>query len=200
MQLKVSASLLNSWKYLWECPESFQEKVYEGFVNSLKRIKTPPTEAMQRGIDFEKLCDNGDVPIISGIIKGGQFQYYAEKIYKIDNQEFKLVGYLDCLKEGEIFDIKRNTRYEYGKYRTSYQHWCYFALVPEAFKFTYLIGSGYSKNPYDESVEIHQESYENNGTADYKVISAVKQFVAWLKTMDLYDLYVKNFEIKENEK
>jgi len=184
---------------MWQCADSYQQQAYENFVDYLHRVRKPPTPAMQRGIDFEALACAGKVPGISELILGGQFQYYGQKDYVINGEEFRLVGYLDCLKAGVISDIKRNTKYEYGKYKDSYQHWCYFALVPEAYKFQYLVGAGYSSAPYDEKVSIHtNEEYTNDGSADERIITAVKQFITWLKSHELYDIYVKNFTVKED--
>lgn len=197
--LKITASLLNSWNYIWESEEEWQEKSYQDFLNTLHRVKTETTPAMQRGIEFEAMCVAGEVPPISNIIRGGQFQVYAEKVYEIDGQQFKLLGYIDVIKAGKIYDIKRNTKYEYGKYESSYQHWCYLALIENAYEFTYLIGAGYSNQPYDDKVEIHEETYFNDGQADLRVIKAIQQFVSWLKAQGLYDVYVNNFTI-ENKK
>ena len=197
--LKISATLLNSWGYMWQCDENYQEQAYSNFLDYINRVKTPPTDAMQRGIDFEALACTGNVPIISNIIKGGQFQYYGEKTLIVDEQKYKLVGYLDCLKAGVIYDIKRNTRYEFGKYAESYQHHCYFVLVPEAYKFVYLVGAGYTSAPYDEKVEIHtNEEYLNDGKSLELITTTIRDFVAWLKAQGLYEIYEKNFMIKED--
>lgn len=196
--LKITASLLNSWNYLWQVDEEYQENAMQDLVNYLHRIKTPTNEAMQRGIDFEALAIMGQVPIISDLIKDGQFQVYAEKTYMIDGLEFKLLGYLDVLKAGVIYDIKRNTKYEFPKYEESYQHWCYFALVPEAYEFRYLVGAGYTPEAYNDTVTIHtSEVYHNDGQADFRIITAIRQFISWLKVQGLYDVYVKNYTLEE---
>lgn len=198
--LKITASLLGSWNYMFQVDDMYQEQAYESFLDTINGIRTPPNEFMQNGIDFENLAINGQIPIISETIKGGQFQVYAEKIYEIDGMTFKLLGYLDVLKAGIIYDIKRVVKYEYPKYSESYQHWCYMALVPESYKFRYLIGAGYSKAPYDDKVEIiTHEEYLNDGTADDRVIEAIRQFISWLKQRDLFETYVKNYTIKEKK-
>jgi len=155
---------------------------------------------MQRGIDFEKLAVAGKVPIISDLIKGGYYQYYAERNLKVDGEIYKLVGYLDCLKAGVIYDIKRNTKYEFGKYLNSYQHHCYFVLVPEAYKFVYLVGAGYTAEPFNEKVSIHtNEEYYNDGKSVEYIKHTISLFVHWLKAQGLYEIYEKNFTIKEDK-
>lgn len=193
----ISASLLNSWAYIWQASEEYQEEALASLKNYLYRIKTPPSWQMTRGIDFEDLAIAGQVPTFSPIIAGGQYQVYAEKVYKIAGLNVKLRGYVDVVKAGQIYDLKRTTRYEFPKYIDSYQHWCYFALIPEAYKFTYLVGSGYSKAPYDNTVNFHYEEYYNDGQADARVIQAINQFITWLKMMNLYEVYINNFQYEK---
>lgn len=197
MYLRISASLLNSWAYLWEADEKWKDKVFEEFKQRLHGVRLPKTEAMQRGIDFEELAINGGVPIISQEIQGGVYQVYAQRYINVDGVDYKLLGYLDVLKSGVIMDTKRNNQYEYGKYQTSYQHPMYFVLIPEAYEFRYLVGAGFSKAPYDPSVTIHREIYKNDGKSLETIIEAIRQFVSWLKANDLYEVYVENYKVEE---
>lgn len=194
---KITASLFGSWNWLLNSTDEWREKNYNDFVNTLHGIRAERTPAMQRGIDFEALAMDGGVPEISQKIKGGAFQVYAEKIIVVDGIKYKLLGFMDALKAGVISDTKRNNRYEYGNYMDSMQHWCYFVLAPKAYRFDYLIGSGYSKAPYDATVTLHEESYYNDGLAEERVKEATRQLVSWLKAQNLYEVYKKNYEIKE---
>lgn len=195
--LKVSASLLNSWAYIWQTDEDYQEKTLNEFIAQIKGQKLETTPAMQRGIDFENLAVAGHVPEISPIIAGGQYQVFGEKVLNVDGLDVAVRGYLDCLKAGVIYDIKRTTKYEYPKYAESYQHHVYFMLVPESNRFTYLIGSGYGEEPYSDKVEFHYETYYNSGKSQQIIEKAIRQFWAWLKNRNLWEDYVANYTIIE---
>ena len=55
--LLVTSSILDSFSWLSNCPPSWKEKALEEFGNSLKRIYTPLSPAVKRGMDFEdRIC------------------------------------------------------------------------------------------------------------------------------------------------
>ena len=54
--LLITQSLLSSWGYMFNCWEDGQEQAKEDFMRSLNREPIPANEAMQAGIDFERLC------------------------------------------------------------------------------------------------------------------------------------------------
>jgi len=189
--LKITASLLNSWGYIFKANEEYADKAYEDFVKTLNRIKIEPTFYMKRGIFFEKKCVEGKVPEISNVIEGGAFQAYFEKDLEVDDYDIRILGYLDVLKEGIIYDIKRVSKYERPKYLDSFQHHVYMELVPEAKEFNYLVASG-SK---DENVDIFTETYRRDEAQDVRII--IKQFFNWLQENNLFDLYLQNFNISD---
>ena len=65
MSYTITPTLLNSWQYLWtdfekyatseKTAEDYEKAAYEDFLTTLRREPVPTTEAMQKGIDFEKL-------------------------------------------------------------------------------------------------------------------------------------------------
>ena len=192
--LSVSASLLNGWAYIWEAyNEEYALKAKEEFIDRIKGKPFEPTEAMQRGIDFEELAVAGQIPEISPIIAGGQHQVWATRIIEVDGIKVQLRGFLDTLKAGVIYDIKRTGQYEYPKYRTSYQHHIYFLLVPAAKRFEYLVGSGTTKEAYNKYVYFHREVYYNDGTSEQIIKNAIRGFWEWLKLHGVWEDYVKNF-------
>lgn len=191
---KITASLLNSWNYIFECDEDNSDSALDSFIDTLKRVKKPPNIYMQRGIDFEKDCYAGRVPFISDIIAGGEFQYYGELDLEVDDLDIRILGYLDVLKAGTIYDIKRVTKYELQKYFNSYQHHIYFALVPEAFNFEYLVASGYN----DNYIDIFTEEYKREDAKDVKDI--IHTFFEWLKENELFETYKNNWEIPREKK
>ena len=190
---KVTASLLNSWGYLWTCNPDYAVEARDSFVKTLQRIRSAPNIYMLRGIEFEKQCVAGKVPFISEVIEGGAFQVYGEKYLEVLDYDVKLLGYLDVLKEGTIYDVKRVSKYDLQKYFDSYQHSAYFALVPEAFEFIYLIGAGNN----DRYLDVFTEKYTREETE--KIEDVIKRFYKWLEENELLNLYKKHWEI-EREK
>ena len=188
---KITASLLNSWAYIYECKPEYSEDAYDSFIKTLNRIKTPPNIYMQRGIDFEEKVYNGEVQTLSQICEGGAFQVYIEKEYNINDIPIKVLGYIDALKQGVVYDIKRVTSYDVGKYFWSRQHHVYMNLVPEADEFIYLIAAGYN----DNNIDIHTEKYEKDDIIDLREI--IKEFFLWLENNNLMETYLKNWLIEK---
>lgn len=189
--LKVTATLLNSWAYLFNAPEAYSDKAYQDFLSYLNREKIEQTFYMLRGIKFEKKCIEGYVAGITPLIEGGVYQAYFEKDLEVDDYDVRILGYLDVLKEGIVYDIKRVSKYERPKYYNSYQHHVYMELVPEASEFNYLIAAGNK----DENVDIYTETYRRDEAQDIREV--IKQFYQWLQENDLFDLYLKNFNISD---
>jgi hypothetical protein len=190
---KVTATLLNSWNYIYEVDDDKTKEAFDSFVKTLQRIKEPPNFFMQRGLDFEKDCYNGLVPDISKIIRDGAFQVYVEKQIKVDDLDVKLVGVLDCLKEGVIYDIKRVNQYDLQKYYQSNQHQMYFELVGDADKFVYLIAAG-TNNEY---VSFYQEEYTRADKVD--ITKVISNFFKFLRDNKLWETYTKNWETPTGE-
>ena len=189
----ITHSLLSAWLYsMRDDPfEDAARNPMEDFLRVLHREETPATDAMQAGIDFENLVTavlNGTadakVPWYTAAEKiaqqcaGGILQYKARKQIEVDGLNLLLYGRLDCLKAGEIMDIKFSTKYSSGKYFASTQHPVYLELVPEARQFTYLISNGSS---------VWTETYRREETLSiYPVIS---DFLVWLQTVGLLQTY-----------
>lgn len=189
---KVTATLLNSWNYIYQVEDDKYQDAYDSFLKTLQRIKEPPNFFMLRGLEFEKDCYNGLVPDISRVIRDGAYQVYVEKQISLDPYNVTLVGVLDVLKEGVIYDIKRVNQYDLQKYYTSYQHHIYFELVGEAQKFVYLIAAGTSDNL--DYLTFYQEEYTKQEKID--VVKAISQFYQFLRDNNLWEIYTKNWEIK----
>jgi len=185
---KITATLLNSWNYIYQAKPEYQQDALDSFVKTLKRIKEPPNFFMQRGLDFEKDCYNGQVPIISDIVRDAAHQVYAEKELIVDGYKIKLLGYLDALKEGIIYDIKRVNDYDLQKYFGSYQHHIYFELIPEATNFVYLVAAGQNNN-----VNIFFEEYSRDEMIDIKEV--IHSFFQFLEKNDLMQTYIENWQI-----
>lgn len=197
--LLITPSLLNSWGYIYYCGEYVfesendnicledkitlkQEQAYQDFLKVLNREKTETTPAMQRGIDFENDCYTNKNNVCYDIVHNGAFQLVGKKEVNIDNLDFLMYGRLDVLKGGVIYDIKRVSKYNVKKYSHSYQHRFYLDLFDSAYKFTYLIYDG---------VKLHMEDYYREQCEDTKEV--IKQFIKFLKSKDLFNLYVNKW-------
>ena len=197
----ITPSLLNSWLYIYEAPKNVVEsendeicledkrelaskKAYEDFINTLNRIPSEPNKYMQAGIDFEEECYKGNT-CISPIIENGAFQISGTKDVIVNRIKFVMYGRLDVLKGGIIYDIKRIWKYSPQKYLWSSQHGFYLDLFPNANKFEYLAFDGN---------KLHIETYYR-----YECVPTeehIKNFIEFLKTNDLLDVYFAKWESK----
>lgn len=114
------------------------------------------------------------------IVGGSVLQYRVSKTIEVGGLTLLLYGRLDCLKSGEIYDIKFSRGYDRGKYIGSTQHPTYLELVPEAAGFTYVISNG---------TDVWTERYRRDETPS--IIPTIENFVEWLQTMNLLDTYKK---------
>lgn len=147
---------------------------------------------------YDQDCINGLVPAdiqehkwyeaankVAQIIKGGQLQFTAKRIVGDRGWDWLLYGRLDALKSGIIYDIKFSKSYERGKYIGSTQHPMYFFLIPEAYKFTYIISNG---------TEVWTENYRREESVSIR--STVDSFVDWLVATDNLTLYQEKWEAR----
>lgn len=83
MKHRITKTLLDSWHYMFDCAEGYEEEAREEFITTLKREPTPPNEAQQAGLEFEKLVyeiaegqfrpewqDSGTVNSVTGEVMG----------------------------------------------------------------------------------------------------------------------------------
>ena len=191
----ITASLLNSWNYLFKVSEKYYDDAFENFVRSLKRERIEANEYMIAGIQFEDDCIAGKINGISEIIKDGQYQVVVKEWVKIDNIDYLLYGRIDVLYKGVVYDIKRKWKYEVGSFLDSFQHHLYMQCVPEAKKFEYLIGvknSARKEEITNDSFEIYYETYLREECRE--INNDIREFVSWLKEKDLYEIYEKNWK------
>ena len=191
----MTHSLLSSWLYtMRENPyedASNEKDPLEDFIRVLRREPTETTEAMQKGIDFEDLVTDivkgcGDesnrwyaaASRVADIVRGGVLQFKARKDIKVHGLDIILYGRLDCLKAGEILDIKFSGSYDRGKYFDSTPHPTYFEIVPEAKSFTYLVSSG---------SDVWTERYYREESPS--IIPTISDFLEWLDALGLTPLY-----------
>lgn len=189
--LRITQSLLSAWDYVYK-----KEDGYEDFLATLNREKKPPTKAMLNGRRFEGLVnsalDGNPIPEdiewyqpvmqLSKYLAGSQQQVEIRRVVEIDGVQFQLHGILDFLRSGIIFDTKFSTTYKVGKYLDSPQHPMYFALVPEAYEFQYLISDG---------TYVYREVYRPEDTEPIE--KEIRLFMRYLEQRNLIDIFVKKW-------
>lgn len=189
--LRITQSLLSAWDYVYK-----KEDGYEDFLSTLNREKKPPTQAMLDGRRFEGLVNSAldgnpipedndwYVPVmqLSKYLAGSQQQVEIRRVVEIDGVQFQLHGILDFLRSGIIYDTKFSKTYKVGKYLDSPQHPMYFALVPEAYEFQYLISDG---------SYLYREIYRPEDTEPIE--KEIRLFMRYLEQRNLIDIFVKKW-------
>ena len=198
----ITHSLLSSWLHaMKENPNedaTSERNPAEEFMQALRREPIPTNEAMQNGIDFENLVTRvaygmspeGDswgeaAAAIADRVRGGIFQYKAFKEIQVGGMTLLLNGRLDVLKAGEIFDIKFSKSYDSGKFFGSTQHPMYFELIPEAYRFTYLVSNGST---------VWTETYRRDETPS--IIPTIDNFLDYLSDTGLLPLYREKWAVQ----
>lgn len=194
-KLLITQSLLAAWEYQYHAFD--EESAHKDFIRVLKREKSKPSQAILDGIQFENMvteCCAGTMPpekhkwkdgIVQAadILRGCQFQVKAYRTETVNGVPFLLYGRLDGLKAGIIYDLKFSRGYEVGKYLDSPQHPMYFACVPEAYRFKYVVYTG---------KDVCTETYEREDTKDIK--ETIRDFMGYLEVSGLEELYCKHWE------
>lgn len=55
MAYRITQTLIGAWNYMHVCREDARDEAYNDFLDTLNRVRKPPTPEMQNGIDFENL-------------------------------------------------------------------------------------------------------------------------------------------------
>lgn len=196
-KLLITQSLLGAWLYQYQAFD--QESAHKDFLRVLRREKSKPTQAILDGIQFENMvtacCEGASPPEghkwgeavrdIADRVQGAQFQVVAQRTAVVEDIPFLLYGRLDALKAGVIYDIKFSRGYQVGKYLDSPQHPMYFALVPEARRFEYLVFTG---------SDVCVEKYDREDAPDIR--SAIRDFMKYLEASKLDKLYCQKWEAR----
>ena len=205
----ITPSLINSFQYYINDKFKSPADSRADFLKTLSKEKFEPTEAMQKGIDFENKifeldkmlkADWNDIAInfifsqeteeyrdclknIATIVKDGLWQQTCKKDLQIGNQEFLLYGRMDVVKRDTVYDIKYTSNYELGKFLGSAQHLIYLYCTGLP-KFKYLISNG---------KDFWIEDYFNNVNIENAIKNKINNFLSYLEN----DSEAKNlFETK----
>ena len=168
-----------------------EEMRMKGYTYQQETARKVGLEAMQNGIKFEDMvtdiingrADPNDpwyaaAEKVARRCAGGVLQYKAKKIVEVGGMSLLLYGRLDCLKAGEIIDVKFTKSYDTGKFFSSTQHPTYFELIPEARQFTYIASNGRDVWP--------ETYFREDAPSIFPVIS---DFFDWLRAVDLMQVY-----------
>ena len=193
-RLWLTQSILGDWLYCAGADDR------EELIRRIMRLKREQTTAMRRGLDFEARVTawaSGNPPDpnltpaelsavrkFGNLCRGGAAQAPITGVIRAGGLEFQAYGICDFVKAGRIFDIKRVSRYEYGKYQFSPQHPMYLALLPEATRFDYLVFDGQ---------RWYIETYRRG---DFPPVEeTVSEFVRYLRDTGTLDTYIKNWSM-----
>lgn len=123
-------------------------------------------------------------------IHGGQFQAKATKELEVDGEKFSLFGYIDVAFPDILYDIKTTTKFRQSKYTESAQHLVYIACTGIK-RFGYLVVD-YNGTAYPVATHFVDASCEPN-VAEIELRARIREFVAYLKTHDLWQTYTQLF-------
>ena len=185
----ITPSLLNSWKYVISLENEYGN--LEDFKKVLSREPFESNEAIELGFKFEDFMIKNYEPT-----KNGCYQVKLSKNITTNTGEYVLYGRLDCLKAGTIFDYKYTGSYDVGKFYGSYQTLIYFELCEEANEFEYLICNNYKEGKMLKELNLYKESYSRDSVKDIDIKQDIDNFMSWIKTNELYDLYCEKWESK----
>ncbi|MGN0787088.1 MAG: hypothetical protein ACI4OB_06820 [Christensenellales bacterium] len=199
----ITKSLISSLDYVFDCDEDYKEKAYADFLSTLRREKTPPNEKMLNGINFENAVYSivqgqasvspypkweSGIQAVATALKGASIQVKAQKDLCCCGMDFLVYGILDALHAGVIQDVKFSNKSLAqaglpGKYFTAAQHPCYFYLIPEAYRFDYIVSDGKEK---------FVESYTRKETRPFE--NVVTEFIHNLEAFELLDEYKSHWQ------
>jgi hypothetical protein len=196
-RLLLTQSILSDFEWVFRKDDGCAD-----FLRTLRREQKPQTSAMLDGIEFEnavmtiahdQAVDGSHVDSwiacadeVARECYWGQFQVRLSRELIVDDVTFLCYGVLDCLRAGEIIDIKFSKTYSAGKYIDSPQHPMYFYLCPEARQFVYLVSDG---------EYVYREMYTPDITEPIELL--VRQFMRWMKQRGLWDEYTALWAAKE---
>ncbi len=176
---------------------SEDEGALQEFLDKVNRVRTPPTDAMLRGIAFERLVDDlaisgdrldedtevqvhdvdcpGFIPnAFANRLRGAVRQVDVETVVETEHGPVRLYGKMDEILADHGYDIKTTSKYEFPKYLHHFQHPLYLeALKPSGInRFTYLV---------TDFRDIYEESYNWTQAGRDSLIGEVAHLVEFLE-------------------
>ena len=191
MRIRLTKTLLDAWLWVFK-----KDTGWEDFLRTLNREKTPPTEAMLNGQQFENIvnsfldgeCLDPDHKWYRGVMQMATYVYGSQKqvnLFRditVDGQDYLMHGVLDFLRNGVVYDCKFSKSYHLNKYLTTSQTPVYMYLVPEARRMEYVISEGEF---------LYFEKYPRNIIQPLEPI--IRNFVGFCKVHNVYDILAEKW-------
>lgn len=208
-RLKISPSLLTSFRYLLDVSEEYLDGSFEDFKGAIRREERKDTVWTLRGKKFEELVMEGKIEEWNKYVLGEKIedQKHLEIELEVDGVPIYLHGYTDVYdaENKRIIDVKRKNRVKDKEFLLSAQTHCYLLMSDEIETMEYLIAINTSTTPIphkrtgERNLELKHEVYQRKDLGDIKknVIDEIRNFITFLKRYDLYEDYVKAYSINE---
>jgi hypothetical protein len=193
-RIRLTKTLLDSWLWVFQ-----KDDGREDFLRTLNREKTPPTEAMLNGTQFENcvnsVLDGSEIDPAhkwyKGItdtaryLTGAQKQVVLFREIEVDGEPFLMHGVLDFLRAGVIYDTKFTKNYHLNKYLDTAQTPVYLYLVPEARRMEYVVCDG---------TWVYREVYPREIVQPLEPL--IKQFMAFVRKHELYGTLAEKWKVQ----
>ena len=191
----ITPSLYSAWYWYKNSEKSSRED----FLNKLNKVSTPPTQAMQAGIKFEKDVrlisehEEGEIiedPILSqivNIIKGGVWQKTCKKEFG----NYLLSGRMDVWTESKIYDIKYTDEVQLKPYYDySIQHLLYM----------YCTGVPFCDYLISDRKELLIESYNYDDQLESTLKERIDEMVDFINFVpEFKEAFETHWTVKENK-
>lgn len=171
----VTASLLNSYLYMMNSSEEYEDKAKADFLGMLRKDEFVSNEYIRSGFKFEddvkalaydREIDDQDENYVAcvreaaEIVKNGMWQVGGSYHMDVGGDDIVLYARVDVLKAGVAYDLKRVHRTPtIPKFSGSAQHRIYLLAFPGVEKAEYIIcdGSRLYREEYrsSEHTDIH---------------------------------------------
>jgi hypothetical protein len=191
----IYPSLLDSFAWY---KKSEAENGLQEFLDKLNRVQTAPSDAMLRGIAFEKLLtdaalgkplhakENGtfachDIDVHEELVgkfearlEGSVRQVFVESVLDCAVGPVRVYGYVDNILRDTAIDTKTTGKYEFPKYLDSFQRPVYLEGLRShgIDKFQFLV---------TDFRELYVEDYHYNPADTDRLIAAVNELVDFIE-------------------
>lgn len=196
-KIRLTKSLVDAWLWGFKTDDG-----YEKFLQTLNRKKSPPTEAMLLGTQFENLVNaqlDGEVldqghkwykpaSQMARYLCGSQKQVTLFREITVDGQDYLIHGVLDFLRAGVVYDCKFTKNYHLNKYlfTETAQTGFYLYLVPEARSMEYLISDG---------SYVYRETYPRDIVPPIEPL--IRTFATFCKQHGLWETLSEKWRVNE---
>lgn len=209
MALQLAPTLLDSYDWLVNCPDSWRDRAFDGLKSTLGRVWGGMTPAMQAGIDFEKLiykyANDPDfdrtglskhVQYFLNRVEGFTFQKTYTYKLNVDGVDYFFKCKLDAWSKDEVVDIKTTGNFRGdSQYLSKWQHRVY-PLATGIPKFAYVVAEWKDLTKSKEILDVHEVPFNmvNRARTQEEVAEKVREFIDFLSyDKELENLYLTKY-------